>query len=57
LFRTDKPDKEKDSKTKEAASSKRPPTRPRPDKQVQRSDDEDEEGGKDAGPRQDVSFS
>jgi hypothetical protein len=57
LFRTDKPDKEKDSKTKEAASSKRPPKRPRPDKQVQRSDDEDEEGGKDAGPRQDVSFS
>jgi hypothetical protein len=56
FFRTDKPDKEKGSKSKDAASSKRAPKPRRPDRPVQQSDDEDEEGTKDGAPRQDVNF-
>jgi hypothetical protein len=56
-FRTDKPEKEKGSKSKDGPSSKRP-SKPRRDRNIQRSDDEEEEGGggKDAAPRQDVNF-
>ncbi len=55
-FRTDKPDKEKGSKNKDKASSSRP-SKPRRDRAVQRSDEEDEDGGgKDTAPRQDVNI-
>ncbi len=55
IYRTDKPDKEKGSKGKDKTSSSRP-SKPRRDRNVQQSDDEDEEGGKDTASRQDVNI-
>ena len=55
-FRSDKPEKEKSNKNKDASGPKRPPKARRPDRPIQQSDDEDEDGQKDSQPRQDVSI-
>jgi hypothetical protein len=49
-FRTDKPEKSNKNKDKPSAR----PSKKIRDRPLQRSDDEDEEGGKDVAPRQDV---
>lgn len=53
--RTDKPEKEKTSKGKDKTGSSRP-SKPRRDVKVARSDDDDEDGPRDAASRQDVTI-
>ncbi|CAF0832422.1 unnamed protein product [Adineta steineri] len=52
FLKTDKTEKEK--KNKDASGTKRAPKARRPDRPVQQSEDEDEDGPKDGAPRQDV---
>ncbi|CAF1190390.1 unnamed protein product, partial [Adineta ricciae] len=54
FLKSDKTEKEKANKNKDASGPKRAPKARRPDRPIQQSDDEDEDGQKDSQPRQDV---